>query len=215
MIKVAVVDDHKIVRDGIKAILLGNKKIKFVFDTDNGSILLDLIKNNPIDVLLLDLSLPDIPGINLIQPILRSFPNIKILILTACMDEEIICECVKLGILGFLNKDVSAEELIEAIEEVYSGEPYFGQKISNIIYKSYTEKVKEFSSLPLKPNISEREKEIISLLSEGLSFKEIANKLFISPRTVENHKNNILLKLKLKNSIELIRYAIKNKIIEI
>ena len=215
MIKVAVVDDHKIVRDGIKEILLGNKKIKFVFDTDNGSILLDLIKNNPIDVLLLDLSLPDIPGINLIQPILRSFPNIKILILTACMDEEIICECVKLGILGFLNKDVSAEELIEAIEEVYSGEPYFGQKISNIIYKSYTEKVKEFSSLPLKPNISEREKEIISLLSEGLSFKEIANKLFISPRTVENHKNNILLKLKLKNSIELIRYAIKNKIIEI
>jgi len=215
MIKVAVVDDHKIVRDGIKAILLGNKKIKFVFDTDNGSILLDLIKNNPIDVLLLDLSLPDIPGINLIQPVLRSFPNIKILILTACMDEEIICECVKLGILGFLNKDVSAEELIEAIEEVYSGEPYFGQKISNIIYKSYTEKVKEFSSLPLKPNISEREKEIISLLSEGLSFKEIANKLFISPRTVENHKNNILLKLKLKNSIELIRYAIKNKIIEI
>lgn len=215
MIKVAVVDDHKIVRDGIRAILLGNKKIKFVFDTDSGLDLLDLLKSNPIDVLLLDLSLPDVPGVNLIQPVLRSFPNTKILILTACMNEEIICECVKLGVLGFLNKDVSAEELIEAIEEVYSGEPYFGQKISNIIYKSYTEKVKDSSSLPLKPNISEREKEIISLLSEGLSFKEIANRLFISPRTVENHKNNILLKLKLKNSIELLKYAIKNKIIEI
>jgi len=215
MIKVAVVDDHKIVRDGIKAILLGNKKIKFVFDTDSGLDLLDLLKSNPIDVLLLDLSLPDVPGVNLIQPVLRSLPNTKILILTACMNEEIICECVKLGVLGFLNKDVSAEELIEAIEEVYSGEPYFGQKISNIIYKSYTEKVKDSSSLPLKPNISEREKEIISLLSEGLSFKEIANRLFISPRTVENHKNNILLKLKLKNSIELLKYAIKNKIIEI
>ena len=215
MIKVAVVDDHKIVRDGIRAILLGNKKIKFVFDTDSGLDLLDLLKSNPIDVLLLDLSLPDVPGVNLIQPVLRSFPNIKILILTACMNEEIICECVKLGVLGFLNKYVSAEELIEAIEEVYSGEPYFGQKISNIIYKSYTEKVKDSSSLPLKPNISEREKEIISLLSEGLSFKEIANRLFISPRTVENHKNNILLKLKLKNSIELLKYAIKNKIIEI
>lgn len=215
MIKVAVVDDHKIVRDGIRAILLGNKKIKFVFDTDSGLDLLDLLKSNPIDVLLLDLSLPDVPGVNLIQPVLRSFPNTKILILTACMNEETICECVKLGVLGFLNKDVSAEELIEAIEEVYSGEPYFGQKISNIIYKSYTEKVKDSSSLPLKPNISEREKEIISLLSEGLSFKEIANRLFISPRTVENHKNNILLKLKLKNSIELLKYAIKNKIIEI
>jgi len=215
MIKVAVVDDHKIVRDGIRAILLGNKKIKFVFDTDSGLDLLDLLKSNPVDVLLLDLSLPDVPGVNLIQPVLCSFPNTKILILTACMNEETICECVKLGVLGFLNKDVSAEELIEAIEEVYSGEPYFGQKISNIIYKSYTEKVKDSSSLPLKPNISEREKEIISLLSEGLSFKEIANRLFISPRTVENHKNNILLKLKLKNSIELLKYAIKNKIIEI
>ena len=215
VIKIAIVDDHKIVRDGIKAILIGNKKIKLAFESDSGAHLLETLKTNSPDVIILDLTLPDTQGIDLISPILHTYPGIKILILTASMDEEVICEAVKLGALGFLNKDTSSDELLQAIELVSSGEPYFGQKISNIIYKSYSEKLKETTNPHLKHQVSERETEVITLLSEGFSFKEIADRLFISPRTVENHKNNILQKLGLKNTIELLRYAIKNKIVEI
>ncbi len=215
IIKIGIVDDHKIVRDGLKAIFLGNKKIKIKLEADSGAALMDMLEEIKIDILILDLSLPDTQGVDLIFPILSKYPNIRILILTASMDEETICEAVKLGALGFLHKDTSSEELVQAIELVNSGEPYFGQKISNIIYKSYTEKIKEANDNSLKHNISEREIEVLTLLSEGLGFKEIAERLFISPRTVENHKNNILQKLGLKNTIELLRYAIKNKIIEI
>jgi DNA-binding NarL/FixJ family response regulator len=214
-IRLGVIDDHRIVRDGIKAILLGKKNIKLVFESENGKSLLEFLKENSLDLILLDLSLPDVHGMELVSPVISACPDIKIVILTASMDEESICESVKLGAHGFLHKDTSSEELIKAIELVCEGEPYFGQRISNIIYKSYTHKLKESNKLNEKPSLSEREKEIVTLLSEGLSFKEIADKLFISPRTVENHRNNILQKLELRNTIEVLRYALKNKIIEL
>jgi DNA-binding NarL/FixJ family response regulator len=214
-IRLGIIDDHKIVRDGIKAVLIGVKNIKMIFESANGKDLLEFIKNNNIDLILLDLSLPDIYGMELINPVLSICPDIKIIILSASMDEESICESVKLGAHGFLHKDTSSEELIKAINLVYEGEPYFGQGISNIIYKSYSKKLKESRNMKEKPHLSERETEIVKLLSEGLSFKEIADKLFISPRTVENHRNNILQKLELRNTVEVLRYAIINKIIEL
>jgi len=214
MIKIVIADDHKIVRDGIKALLLTQKKIQVVGEASNGTQLKKLVKETKPDLILLDLIMPGESGLDVIPDLLKLAPEARILILSSEMDEETVCEAVSRGAIGFLHKNSSENELIMAIEAVYNHEPYFGQNIAGIIYKSYTRRLQEHKSNK-QPKITDREKEIIALLAEGLCFKEIGERLFISPRTVENHKNNILSKLELKNTIELLRYAIKNHLIHL
>lgn len=215
-IRIYLTDDHKIVRDGIKSMLLGNKNIRITGESGTGAGLLELMEKGIPDIVVLDLVLPDMSGVELTKILTSRYPAARILILSAEMDENIIVETIKNGASGFLNKDVSGKEFIDAVMLVAEGECYFGQRISGIIYKSYTNKIQHPGiQTDTRQNLSEREKEIVSLLSEGLSFKEIGDKLFISPRTVENHKTNILEKLGLKNTIELVKYAIKKGIISL
>ncbi|MFZ5429756.1 MAG: response regulator [Bacteroidota bacterium] len=214
MISIVITDDHKIVRDGIRAILTGVSGIKVTGEASDTLQLREILKNSVPDVLLLDIIMPGESGLDAIPALLKTAPGMRILILSSEMDEETICEAVSRGALGFLHKDSSRQELLRAIESVSAGEPFFGQCIAGIIYKSYTKKLQE-NSVSGRESITPREREIIELLAEGLCFKEIGEKLFISPRTVENHKNNILAKLELKNTIELLRYAIKHKLIHI
>jgi DNA-binding NarL/FixJ family response regulator len=131
------------------------------------------------------------------------------------MDEELLCEAVQLGADGFMHKDVSSDELLTAIRMVLNGEPWFGQNLSQLVYRSFCRKVKEVSETSLLSTISERELEVIKLLGEGLAIKEIGDKLFISPRTVETHKKNLLEKLGLNNTVALIKYGIRHRIINI
>lgn len=212
MKKIAIVDDHRIVRDGIRAMLTGSTDFELVYEASNGSEMKMIPKSIVPDIVLLDIGLPDISGLELIA-FIRETAGSKILILTAEMEENLICEAVEKGADGFLHKDASGEELISAMNIISGGEPYFGQNLSSIVYRSFKRKIKDLNSIHNMPALTERELEIIRELGEGLSFKEIGNKLFISPRTVENHKNNILEKLELKNTIELVKYAIKHKII--
>lgn len=212
MKKIAIVDDHRIVRDGIRAMLTGSADFELVYEASNGSEMKMIPKSIVPDIVLLDIGLPDISGLELIA-FIRETAGSKILILTAEMEENLICEAVEKGADGFLHKDASGEELISAMNIISGGEPYFGQNLSSIVYRSFKRKIKDLNSIHNMPALTERELEIIRELGEGLSFKEIGSKLFISPRTVENHKNNILEKLELKNTIELVKYAIKHKII--
>lgn len=212
MKKIAIVDDHRIVRDGIRAMLTGSTEFELVYEASNGSEMKMIPKSIVPDIVLLDIGLPDISGLELIA-FIRETAGSKILILTAEMEENLICEAVEKGADGFLHKDASGEELISAMNIISGGEPYFGQNLSSIVYRSFKRKIKDLNSIHNMPALTERELEIIRELGEGLSFKEIGHKLFISPRTVENHKNNILEKLELKNTIELVKYAIKHKII--
>lgn len=212
MKKIAIVDDHRIVRDGIRAMLTGSTDFELVYEASNGSEMKMIPKSIVPDIVLLDIGLPDISGLELIA-FIRETAGSKILILTAEMEENLICEAVEKGADGFLHKDASGEELISAMNIISGGEPYFGQNLSSIVYRSFKRKIKDLNSIHNMPALTERELEIIRELGEGLSFKEIGSKLFISPRTVENHKNNILEKLELKNTIELVKYAIKHKII--
>lgn len=212
MKKIAIVDDHRIVRDGIRAMLTGSTDFELVYEASNGSEMKMIPKSIVPDIVLLDIGLPDISGLELIA-FIRETAGSKILILTAEMEENLICEAVEKGADGFLHKDASGEELISAMNIISGGEPYFGQNLSSIVYRSFKRKIKDLNSIHNMPALTERELEIIRELGKGLSFKEIGSKLFISPRTVENHKNNILEKLELKNTIELVKYAIKHKII--
>lgn len=188
--------------------------IRIVAEAASGNEVLAQIQIHDFEVLILDLSFPDASGLELIKPVLLKKPECKILILTAVYDEETICETIAKGASGFLHKDASSEELILAIESVAGGEAYYGQRISDIIFRSYSRKIKE-EAVPEKSALSPRELEVIRLLGQGLSFKGIGAVLSISPRTVENHKNNILEKLELNNTVELLKYAIRNKIIHI
>lgn len=214
---IVILDDHKIVREGLKSMLLGNPKFEVIGEGGNESDLLVLLKIHTPNLIIMDISMPGKSGIELTDYIVKNHPGIKVLILTTNSDEKSIIASIEAGANGFLHKDSSLNELLEAIELVCNGEGYFSENISGIIYKSYIARIKYDNNY--KPDrqkaLSERELEIIRLLSDGLSGKEIAQRLFISPRTVETHKTNILEKLNLKNNVELLKYAIKQGIIKL
>lgn len=213
-IKLHIVEDHKIVRDGIRAMLLGIKDVKLTGESTNGKSFIDELENLSVDIVILDIGLPDISGIKIAEIISEKSPGLKVIILSANADEENINSAVNYGVAGFLSKDASKEEFLEAVRTVYSGEQFFSDSISKILYDSYINIIKE-KQLPDKKALTNRETEVIKLISDGYSYKEIAKKLNISARTVETHRNNILEKLELKNNIEIVKYAIKSNLVGI
>ena len=213
-IKIITVDDHKIIRDGLRSLLLGNSEIKIIGEAGHGYQLFDLLKEKQPDVIVLDIALPKISGIEIAKIISKDYPQIKILILTANTDEHTFISSVKAGVKGFLPKDTSKEEFIEAVKTVYKGKHYFGKNISETLFKTLSDSLLNGNEKN-EEKLSSREIEIIRLFALGHSYKEIAETLYISTRTVETHKNNILKKLKLKNTIDLVKYAIKERIIEL
>jgi DNA-binding NarL/FixJ family response regulator len=216
-INIFLVDDHQLIRDGIKALLNGVEGINIVGEASSGKELFLKLNELRPDILILDISLPDISGIDITRTITEDYPTIRVLILSMYTDEHFILNAVKAGARGYLPKNTTRDELLEAIVAIYNGDEFFGESISRIILKSYVRKAKEEESLPQKTqvNLTSREIEILKLVAEGFINKEISNHLDISIRTVETHKNHIMKKLEMKSIVELIKYAIRNKIVEI
>jgi DNA-binding NarL/FixJ family response regulator len=212
MIKVILVDDHQLVRDGIKALLAGMEGIEVTGEASSGNEMLALLNSNTPDVALLDISLPDISGIDLCRKIIAQYPEIKVLFLSMYTTEDYIFNAIKAGAKGYLPKNISRNELFNAVKEVSAGNEYYSETISNIILKSYIRKAKtpDDELQDLGELLSKRETEVLRCFAEGLSNPQIAEKLFISTRTVESHKNHIMQKLNLKTQVELLKYAIKN-----
>lgn len=213
--RICVVDDHKIVRDAIRAFLIGQTDLILTCEAATGMEVLNSLPHIDADIILLDLNLPDMSGLDIIEPVKKVTTNIKVLVLSAEMDEDLLCNAVQLGADGFIHKDVSSEELLNAIRIVLKGEPWFGQNLSQLVYRSFCRKLKEVSETSLLSSISEREMEVIRLLGDGLAIKEIGDRLCISPRTVETHKKNLLEKLELSNTVALIKYGIRHRIISV
>jgi len=214
-IKIILVDDHAIVRDGIKA-LISDEEIEVIHEASSATEFFSLLKISQPDIAILDISLPDISGIDIAKKLSIKFPLIKVIILSMHLNEDFIFNAIKAGAMAYLPKNTNRKELITAIQQVAAGEEYFSEAVSNIILKSYVKKVKtDEEKSSANKALSKRELEILKLFAEGKSNKEIANSLFISTRTVESHKNHIMQKLELKSTVELIKFAIKNNIIEI
>ncbi len=211
-IKIAIVDDHRIVRHGLKALLIGCEDIEIIHSVETAEELFDCLNKTMPDVVILDIDLPDMSGLEVLKKLVKKKNNVKFIMLSALSTEENISKAVISGASGFLSKDVGREEFIDAINMVYSGDVYFGKSIANIIYKSYVASLKFRSKN--KIDLTEREIEVAKLICEGLFYKEIARRLNISIRTVEAHKKNIFEKLGISNSVELIKYAIRNKMIK-
>ncbi|HCT70781.1 Oxygen regulatory protein NreC [bioreactor metagenome] len=214
---VIIADDHTIVRDGIKALLSEQEDIVIIGEASNGSELFRLLSLTTADIILLDISMPDLSGIEICERLRTEYPQIKVLFLSMYTTEEYIFNAIKAGAHGYLPKNISQPELLEAIRSISQGREYFNETISNIILKSYINKAKnaETENDIREHSLSKRELEVLRLFAEGFSNSEIGTRLFISPRTVESHKNHIMQKINLKSPVDLIKFAIKNHIVEI
>jgi DNA-binding NarL/FixJ family response regulator len=216
-IKLILVDDHTLVRDGLKLLVQNDKRVLVIGEASNYSELIKLLAIELPDIILMDISLPDLSGIEITRILTLKYPSINVIVLSMYINEEYILESIKAGAKGYLAKNTTKVELLKAIYNVFDNGEFFGEQITKIILKSYLTQIKnppnEIDDISKK--LTRREEEILNLLLNGASNKDIAEKLFISIRTVESHKNHLMNKLDVKSNIDLLKYAVKNKIIEI
>jgi DNA-binding NarL/FixJ family response regulator len=214
-IRLMLVDDHQLVRTGIANLLEGESGFEIIGEAAEAKELFELLKISQPDIAILDIALPGMSGIEITKKLHHDFPGIRILILSMHTSEEFIFNAINSGARGYLPKNTSRKELIEAIYAIHRGEEYFAESISNVILKSYIKKAK--SDTPDAENkeslLSKREIEVLRLFAEGSTNQEIADKLFISIRTVESHKNHIMARLELKTTVDLVKFAIRNNIV--
>ncbi|MFY0600197.1 MAG: response regulator transcription factor [Cyclobacteriaceae bacterium] len=212
-IKVLISDDHQIVLDGFKLLLSQQEFIEIVGEALDGEEVIEKVKKaEELDIVILDINVPKKDGIEVTKELKTTYPEIKILVVTMYNRKEFIKNLMEAGVDGYVLKNSGKAELIAAIESLAKGEPYYGKDITRTIIKSY-QKNKVFDS-PLEIDITEREKEIIRLISEGLNTSQIAERLFLSGHTVNTHRKNILSKLNVKNSAGVIRFGIQTGIIK-
>ena len=217
-INVVIIEDHALMREGIKAIISRDEKVKVIGESDNVDDGYDVVMNCNPDILLLDIALHGSSGLVLAKRLLAAKPDLLIIIITAYSKIDYILEAVESGVKGYILKESSPENLADAIEKVYAGEIYIDSYISNKVIKSLISKndveiAEDNKSAYSK--LSLREQQILKLLIDGVPIKDIAEELFISSKTVENHKASIMVKLKCKNMTELIRYAISIGLIDV
>lgn len=213
-IKLVIADDHEIFRDGFKLMLSKFPEIILVGEAGNGRELLELIEKQNPDVILTDIKMPVMDGIEATKKIAELYPDKGVIGLSMYDDDELIIEMLEAGAKGYLIKNAGKDQIIEAIKTVYTDEPYYckttSHKLTQMIAKSRFNPYKKTE----KVEFSEREKEIIACICDEMTNKEIGDKLFISVRTVEGHRLKILEKMNVKNTVGLVVYAIKNGIVK-
>lgn len=214
-ISLGICDEVRITRDGICALLNDADDMAFELKADNASDLLDGLKNQQVNVLIVVVHAFSTLISNLLVQIATSYPRIRLLIISASNDEESVLKTIKAGAKGFLAKDTTREELLEAIYSLRNGYDFFSNSITMLLLNKYIRKLKTEDERPDTRNLSSREIEIMKMWGNSFTNKEIADKLFLSVRTVETHKNHIMQKLNLKTSVDLVKFAIRNNIIEL
>jgi DNA-binding NarL/FixJ family response regulator len=209
MIQIAITDDHTIVIEGIKNMLKSNKEIDVLQSFEN---LKDTFENlnDSVEVLLLDINLPDGNGINACKELIEKHKDLKIIALTNFEDSIFIKQILKNGAMGYLLKNTSKTELTEAIKEVNNGNRYLPKKISDILLN---DSIGIENSSYFIPKLTSREKEILALIIKEYTTDEIANELFVSNKTVESHRSNLMQKLGVKNSAGLVRVAFEKGLV--
>lgn len=209
-ISLAIIDDHEVVIDGLTSMFSTNNEIEIVYTTTSPKQLLDFIKQNNPDVLLLDIHMPEMNGIDLCQTIAKENKGIKIIAFSSFDDTNFVKQILRKGASGYVLKNVNKQTLFAAIKAVHNGEEYIDEAIKKLlIHLSITGQRRSMFEIPL----TKREKEILKLIAEEHSNQEIADKLFISLRTVETHRSNLIQKLNAKNTVSLVKEAIKRGLI--
>ena len=212
MPNILLADDHNIVRQGLRAILQSEPHFRLVGEASDGIEAVRLAERLKPDVLITDVMMPGLNGLEVTRQVSRSLPNTRIIILSMYTNDAYVLEALKNGALGYVLKDSQASDLIQAIKEVINGNRYLSPPLSERALELYMRKLESVPDDPYEL-LTTREREVLQLVAEGRTSAEIANRLFISPRTAEGHRANLMRKLGLQNNADLIRFALKRGIL--
>lgn len=201
-IEIVIVDDHPMVIEGLKSLLSAYNTLTVMHTFTKGNEAYDFLQNGACDIILLDINLPDINGIELCGKLKSRNPDVKILGMSTYNDASLIRQMIHKGAKGYLLKNASSDDLLEAIEQVYEGKTYFSAEVQSILAES---------SLKDIPNLTRREKEILRMIATGETTQQIADKLFVSPLTIETHRRNLMQKFNVNNAPALIKLAVDYK----
>ncbi len=213
-IRLLLVDDHAVVRSGLKMLLSNEKDVEIVGEAGSGEEAVRAAADSSPDVILMDIGLPDMTGIEAARQIKSKFPKIFVVALTIHEDEEYFFKMLEAGASGYVPKRAAPEELLTAIRAAAAGEVYLYPSLAKLLVKDYLTQEREAETKSTLSELTEREQEVLSHLADGASNDEIAAALVISPKTVERHRENIMRKLNLHSRVELVRYAIRKGIIK-
>ena len=217
-IRVLLVDDHALVRDAIAIMLTQQGDMQVVGSLSSGEELINKLRDLDPDVILMDILLKGMSGIEATRWVKERDANVKVILLSMEIKKDLLAAGIQSGIDGYLPKEAEKNVLIQAVRQVYKGEKYFNEALTSLVFDDFYKKEKAASQsrhhLKLT-DLTKREMQVLTLVAQGKSNKEVAEELFISTKTVDSHKTNILEKLGLRNTAELVRYAIKNELIPV
>lgn len=212
MIKIMIADDHPLMIDGIKTTLADSPEVEIVADASNGYEVLKHLENDlKVDVILMDINMPKLDGLDCTKRVTKTYPDTKIIALSQHSEKRFVKRMIKYGAAGYLLKDATRDDLIEAIQKVHKGEKYFCPRLSMSLVN---QELKLENTSSLFPKLTERELEILNLICKEHSTQEIADKLFISFHTVESHRANLMHKSGTKNTAGLVRWAVENDFVD-
>ena len=212
-LRILLADDHIVMRTGLRALLERQPNLEVVGESENGRETVALAASLKPDVVVMDVGMPVLSGIEATQTIVTQNPTVAVVILSMHADESYVMRALKAGARGYLLKDSAAADLIGAIQAISQGKSFFSPKVSRILAEDYVRVLKQKGAVDTYDLLTSREREILQLLAEGKTNKEVATALNISPYTVETHRSHILQKLDLHNSAELVLYAVRKGII--
>jgi DNA-binding NarL/FixJ family response regulator len=211
-LKIFIVDDHEFFRNGLKMVINRLKYAKVTGEAANGKDFLEMLPHEEPDIVLIDIQMPLMNGIEATRLALEEYPDLKIVALTMFDDEEYVQSMIDAGAKGFLLKNITKEILDQALQAIQSGKNYYSPELFNFFTRKIVSEPRQDDD---EVQLTRREKEILQLICDGLTNKEIADRLFISERTVVGHKSNLLAKTNTKSSVGLLSYAIRNKLVEV
>jgi len=205
--RVVIVEDHTIVREGLRSLLTSTKEFEVVGEAEDGHAAIRIIEKIQPDLVLSDLSMPRMDGVDMIQAIKKEFPHTKIIALTVHRTEEYVLATLKAGADGYILKEASYDELLMAIRNVMKGKPYISPEISGTIIEGYLQGRRSLQTDSPWETLTKRERQILKLIAEGYKSREIADYLHISPHTVETHRARLMQKLGIHNTAGLVTFA--------
>lgn len=212
VISYIIADDHKIFRQGLKISLIDDHKLKCVGEAGNGLELLELLKNKAAEVVLLDLKMPEMDGVEALKQLREQYPDLKIIVLTMFEEEHFILHMMESGANGYLLKNTEAQEIKTAIHSVYENEYYFNDLVNTTLLRKVVQQ-KKAPRFKEEIKLNEREMEVLQLICQEFTAAEIGQKVFLSPRTVEGIRSSLLEKIGVRNTAGLVMYAVKNGIV--
>lgn len=209
-IKLLIVDDHKVVRAGIRLLFQTDNEVSVVGEAENGEMATELVKKLHPDVVITDISMPNMGGIQLTKKLKEEHPNVKVLIISMHNDDDYIIDALEAGAMGYITKDSNDDEITNAVHSISNDKMYYGSSISDVFAKKLLKQTKSANEIE---KLTERELEVLELIVLGMSNKEIANKLFVSKRTVDNHRTNCMRKISANNTADIVRIAYQNNLV--